>query len=374
MSAGEDRIRAAAGAVERAHAAVAGVVLFGSRARGDARPEDDWDLALVTRGPAEAGCRALGALEGADVRALDEAGLAQWTGRCDGIEASVLRQGKVIAGAWEKPLCRSRGLDFSWTSIEVYLEEFNTAMEALARGRGAAESACAKLAEIAVMVEGMHARRRDSSEAITAQVEREGKTKILGGGHRQYALPHPTRQRLRATLAKTRQARRAKERPSAYEALAQAEAEWLGRHTRKAESVRAVIMHQLERMERAPEGGAPGMRDALERRHKAAKRIIRTMCADRSAMPEPRWEGCAAWEHRLAELDRAAASYAGGEAGDEEAVRALARASARYDIARAAARPAATRRWPALAALAPKLESAPEERIARRLRTGEGAR
>ena len=374
MSAREPQVRAAATEVESAHRHVAGVVLFGSRARGDAQPGDDWDLALVTRGTAGEALEALAHTDGADVRAFGAAHLARWSTRCDGIEASVLRQGQVIAGRWEKPLCRSRGLDFSWHTIEDYLVTLDRTMAALAQGQCAAERACAKLAEIAVLVEGMYPKRRDSSEAITTQVEKEGRTKILGGGHRQYALPHPTRQRLRTTLVKLRQARGAQSTESAYETLGEAEAEWLTRHTRKTQTVRAVVMHHLERMEGAPNIGVPPMDEAIEKRREAAANVIRTMCADRTAMPEPAWEGCAAWEHRLDGLERAAATYAGNGARDEATVRTLARASARYDIARAAARPQASARWPALAALAPRLESGPEERIARRLRASERTR
>ena len=102
-------LRAAAQATVRDIPGVEAAVLFGSRARGDWREDSDWDLALVTDG--ELGREA----ERAACRQLHVAGLhveaqalpAEWLRREAGafgrIAYPIVREGRVIAGAWARP-------------------------------------------------------------------------------------------------------------------------------------------------------------------------------------------------------------------------------------------------------------------------------
>lgn len=99
-------------AAERAVRDIPGVeaaVLFGSRARGDWREDSDWDLALVTDGELgreaeRTACRSLH-VSGLHVEA--QALPAEWLRREAGalgrIAYPLAREGRVIAGAWERP-------------------------------------------------------------------------------------------------------------------------------------------------------------------------------------------------------------------------------------------------------------------------------
>jgi len=84
------------------------VVLFGSRARGDARPDSDWDVAVVTEGPDPGGVvprireKAFECLPG-EVNAvgMTEATLRAWRNAAGHIAVGVARDGITLAGKLE---------------------------------------------------------------------------------------------------------------------------------------------------------------------------------------------------------------------------------------------------------------------------------
>ena len=102
-------LRAAAEGAVRDVPGVEAAVLFGSRARGDHRPDSDWDLALVTAGELDGEARAAALarfrLDGLQVEAV--ALPADWLRRKAGalgtLACPIAREGRVIAGAWDRP-------------------------------------------------------------------------------------------------------------------------------------------------------------------------------------------------------------------------------------------------------------------------------
>lgn len=84
---------------------VRGVMLGGSRARGEHRPESDWDLGVYYRGPLD--LAALGALAGPDVEVAGPGGWGPWVNggawlRVDGVAVDwILRDLDRVEGVWE---------------------------------------------------------------------------------------------------------------------------------------------------------------------------------------------------------------------------------------------------------------------------------
>ena len=104
--------RAAAAAVARTPGLFA-AVLYGSRARGDHRPDSDWDIAFVAaderRGDVAAAARELGgALPGLKVSVLPLAAreLRRKANALGNVASAIVREGKLIAGAWDRPEAR----------------------------------------------------------------------------------------------------------------------------------------------------------------------------------------------------------------------------------------------------------------------------
>ena len=93
---------------------VEAVVLFGSRARGTARPSSDWDVAVLSRADSEVeqdACRLLGKLERVNAFALRPEAIEENRDQAPRIEAAIARQGRLLAGAWTRPQCRMEHLE-----------------------------------------------------------------------------------------------------------------------------------------------------------------------------------------------------------------------------------------------------------------------
>ncbi len=97
----------AAEAVVRDNPEVSAVLLFGSRARGDHRPDSDWDLAFVTCGErvrrrAPAGWRRPDGFR-VDCVQVPAAVLRLKANALRHVACPIAREGRLLVGAWQKP-------------------------------------------------------------------------------------------------------------------------------------------------------------------------------------------------------------------------------------------------------------------------------
>ena len=96
------------------------VVLFGSRARGTARATSDWDIAILSHASAEneqAASRLFSDLERVHPIMVNPESLDAHCNRGIRIESAIARQGKLLAGNWTPPRCRSEDLDVAAEDI-----------------------------------------------------------------------------------------------------------------------------------------------------------------------------------------------------------------------------------------------------------------
>ena len=93
---------------------VEAVVLFGSRARGTARPKSDWDVAVLSRADSaveQDACRLLGEHERVNALVLRPEAIEEYRDRATRLEAAIARQGRLLAGTWSLPECRMEDLE-----------------------------------------------------------------------------------------------------------------------------------------------------------------------------------------------------------------------------------------------------------------------
>ncbi len=109
-AAAEARLRLAARAAVARAPGVSAAVLYGSRARGDYRPDSDWDVAFVAADEERADISAAGrelsdALPGLTVSVLRLTAreLRRKANALGNIASAVVREGKLLAGAWDRP-------------------------------------------------------------------------------------------------------------------------------------------------------------------------------------------------------------------------------------------------------------------------------
>ena len=121
-------VRRVAEQVVADHPGVEAVLLFGSRARGDHRPDSDIDLALVgPYCPNSAERRLLDAdprIEALYVTTADN--LRAKANLATAIEAALVRQAKPIAGTWRRPRHRKEKLDVSTPDLARNLSAAST--------------------------------------------------------------------------------------------------------------------------------------------------------------------------------------------------------------------------------------------------------
>ena len=103
----ERRICRAAEETLRAWPEAMAAVLFGSRARGDNRPDSDWDIAFITRAanrvPGDVPLEMLDERFHVQTLALPEALLRRKCNAPGHIAYHIARQGRVVAGNWNRP-------------------------------------------------------------------------------------------------------------------------------------------------------------------------------------------------------------------------------------------------------------------------------
>ena len=90
------------------------VVLFGSRARGTARAASDWDVAILSHANSDderAARRLFGELEQVSPIVMQPESIEEHCNQGLRIESAIARQGRLLAGDWTPPPCRSVDLD-----------------------------------------------------------------------------------------------------------------------------------------------------------------------------------------------------------------------------------------------------------------------
>ncbi len=101
-------LRRAAEAAVRNDPDVSAVVLFGSRARGDHRPDSDWDLAFVTRGgavrrKAPEGWKPPPGRMKIDCLQVPAEELRRKANALRHVACPIAREGRLLAGVWDRP-------------------------------------------------------------------------------------------------------------------------------------------------------------------------------------------------------------------------------------------------------------------------------
>ena len=101
----QERIRRAAEETLRRWPAAQAAVLFGSRARGEHRPDSDWDIAIITArsGPRPDGLP-LFDLDHTDIPVLTAERIRQRANALGAVECEIVRDGTLLAGHWDRPL------------------------------------------------------------------------------------------------------------------------------------------------------------------------------------------------------------------------------------------------------------------------------
>ena len=129
---------------------VEAVVLFGSRARGTARPKSDWDVAVLSRAESAVernACRLLGEHERVNAIVLRPEAIEEYRDRATRLEAAIARQGRLLAGTWSRPECRMEDLEMDpdefREDLEVAIRDIRErGHPALQRGSGSVTSTC----------------------------------------------------------------------------------------------------------------------------------------------------------------------------------------------------------------------------------------
>ncbi len=104
------------------------VILFGSRARGDAHPESDYDLAVVTTAAnrdARVLCKPLAELdETIQIVPVDPEALRTYRNTCNRVERGVVVDGQTLAGTWHRPPHQRKADDMDHKAFEQGFRAF----------------------------------------------------------------------------------------------------------------------------------------------------------------------------------------------------------------------------------------------------------
>ena len=105
----QERIRRAAEETLRRWPAAQAAVLFGSRARGEHRPDSDWDIAIITArsGPRPDGLPLFN-LDYTDIPVLTAERIRRRANALGAVECEIVRDGTLLAGHWDRPLIEGK--------------------------------------------------------------------------------------------------------------------------------------------------------------------------------------------------------------------------------------------------------------------------
>ena len=109
------------------------IVLFGSRARGDAHPGSDYDLAVVSTAPdrdVHALCEPLArAGDAIQVVPVEPQALRTWRNTCNRVERAVVVDGEPLAGTWRRPRHRRDACDMDHNAFRRTIHQLRLARE-----------------------------------------------------------------------------------------------------------------------------------------------------------------------------------------------------------------------------------------------------
>ena len=108
ISTTHERLRRTAAEAVGSIPGIEAVVLYGSRARGTARPASDWDVAILSHAAPEqekAATRLFHALERVNPVVMKPESIEAHCNQGTRLESAVARQGRLLAGEWTPP-CR----------------------------------------------------------------------------------------------------------------------------------------------------------------------------------------------------------------------------------------------------------------------------
>ena len=222
---------------------VEAVVLFGSRARGTARATSDWDVAILSHASPDdeqAARRVFDGLERVHPIVMKPESIEAHCNEGLRIESAIARQGRLLAGEWTPPPCRTGDLDVEPEDFRAHLdtatrdlrsalvvlcdtvhrelfyvpkvvEESQQAAEAVAKsviaGFGLSPATVHDLDELAAQLENAYrGRTREAEDRMSfaaAIRELDGNTRAAHGARYEaepVELPQRTAARVRCTL------------------------------------------------------------------------------------------------------------------------------------------------------------------------------
>ena len=101
------------------------VLLFGSRVRGTARQASDWDVAILSHAAPDdeqAARKLFGKLERVHSIVMSSGSIEEHCNQGIRIESAIARQGRLLAGDWTPPSCRTEDLDVKPEDLKRNLE------------------------------------------------------------------------------------------------------------------------------------------------------------------------------------------------------------------------------------------------------------
>ena len=124
-----ERLRRTAAEAVGSIPGIEAVVLYGSRARGTARAASDWDVAILSHASPDderAARRFFDDLERVHPIVMRPESIEAHCNQGTRLESAIARQGRLLAGEWTPPPCRTENLDVTPEDLGENLETADT--------------------------------------------------------------------------------------------------------------------------------------------------------------------------------------------------------------------------------------------------------